>query len=331
MALKKPAKLICFLIWVIMRFEKGSKVEVFNAKEFPSGAWQRAVIVSGNGHNYTVKFDCFRESYNESVVHKVSNKIIRPLPPPVSHGEGLKAGDVVEVFDDSSWKIAMVLNAMNGNLYFIRLVGSSRQFHVHKGSIRVRQCWQDEEWVLIGKGSGWSEVTKSDYVAVQKKSCYQESYNVSDQSLKRASPSYSYAESYTRNSKKTREIEQDGEDFVSLNNRMNKHYVVVRDTTSCVAECSHLSTEASEDAESFDLRGNEEEECHNGLGESVAGKIHSLELHAYRCTLEAFYASGPLSWEQEALLTNLRFSLHISNDEHLIEVRNLISGTSRDM
>lgn len=62
------------------------------------------------------------------------------------------------------------------------------------------------------------------------------------------------------------------------------------------------------------------------LGEDVAARIHRLESHAYRCTLEALYASGPLSWEQEALLTNLRITLHITNDEHLMELRNLISG-----
>ncbi|XP_071708953.1 uncharacterized protein [Rutidosis leptorrhynchoides] len=58
----------------------------------------------------------------------------------------------------------------------------------------------------------------------------------------------------------------------------------------------------------------------------LAVSIHRLELHAYRSTLEALYASGPLSWEKEALLTNLRISLHISNDEHLIELKNLISS-----
>lgn len=60
--------------------------------------------------------------------------------------------------------------------------------------------------------------------------------------------------------------------------------------------------------------------------DDVPEKIHRLELHAYRCTLEALYASGPLSWEQEAMLTNLRLSLHISNDEHMMELKNLISG-----
>lgn len=58
----------------------------------------------------------------------------------------------------------------------------------------------------------------------------------------------------------------------------------------------------------------------------LAEEIHRLELQAYRCTIEALHASGPLSWEQETLVTNLRLSLHISNDEHLMELRNLVSS-----
>ncbi|KAG1330096.1 hypothetical protein COCNU_02G000640 [Cocos nucifera] len=60
-------------------------------------------------------------------------------------------------------------------------------------------------------------------------------------------------------------------------------------------------------------------------------KTHQLELHAYRSTMMALYASGPISWEQEALMTNLRLMLNISNDEHLLELKNLVSskiGTS---
>ncbi|CDP04795.1 unnamed protein product [Coffea canephora] len=82
------------------------------------------------------------------------------------------------------------------------------------------------------------------------------------------------------------------------------------------------------DAESFCGSTDKEESCSLSLPleEEVATSIHNLELHAYRCTLEALHASGPLSWDQETLLTNLRMMLHISNDEHLMELRNLLSG-----
>ncbi|XP_039121131.1 uncharacterized protein LOC120257903 isoform X3 [Dioscorea cayenensis subsp. rotundata] len=51
----------------------------------------------------------------------------------------------------------------------------------------------------------------------------------------------------------------------------------------------------------------------------LAAKDHRQELDAYRCTMSALHASGPLSWENETLLTNLRLELHISTDEHLSE------------
>lgn len=82
------------------------------------------------------------------------------------------------------------------------------------------------------------------------------------------------------------------------------------------------------DADSFSNCGDEEGKCPLSLKEDIAARIHRLELHAYRSTLGAIYASGPLSWEQEALLTNLRISLNISNDEHLMEIRNLKSPGS---
>ncbi|XP_031287151.1 uncharacterized protein LOC116145857 [Pistacia vera] len=59
--------------------------------------------------------------------------------------------------------------------------------------------------------------------------------------------------------------------------------------------------------------------------------IHELELHAYESTVQALYASGPLSWEQESLLTNLRLSLNISDDEHLLQLRHLLSSQKQLM
>jgi hypothetical protein len=59
---------------------------------------------------------------------------------------------------------------------------------------------------------------------------------------------------------------------------------------------------------------------------SLDMNLHDLELHAYQSTVRAFYASGPLTWEQESLLTNLRLSLNISNEEHLVHLRRLLSS-----
>ncbi|KAI9190907.1 hypothetical protein LWI28_000605 [Acer negundo] len=413
------------ILLAIMRFKKGSKVEVFCRNEVPSGAWRCAEIISGNGHNYTVRYAQYLGKTNNVYMDKVSRKAIRPCPPAADCAESWMAGDVVEVFDDFSWKIATILKVLSGDSSLVRLLGSSREFQAHKMNIRVRKSWQDDEWVLIGKGSGSSEVAKykggstfnshkkmsfrlaqadADLEVQEGNNCFgiksatdlQESHVVS-RMLKRASPYGPFAEACTGNIQKMIAVEKDGEHqrvisrntssllkkvdavayprknlgetymHASSNNLTNGYYGMVRGKPKCVEYSHGRSLEAndsdidvcsvgscsissdstsmlssrilagdceeadniSSDAESFSGRGDEEEKSPLPVGEDVAARIHRLELHAYRSTLEALYASGPLSWEQEALLTNLRITLHISNDEHLMELRNLISaGTS---
>lgn len=87
----------------------------------------------------------------------------------------------------------------------------------------------------------------------------------------------------------------------------------------------------SSDAESCCSGARDKESCDVPPEEVIAESMHSLELHAYRRTLKELYASGPLSWEKEGLLTNLRMTLHISNDEHLIELKKLISGGTNNI
>ncbi|XP_065019609.1 uncharacterized protein LOC135581135 [Musa acuminata AAA Group] len=70
----------------------------------------------------------------------------------------------------------------------------------------------------------------------------------------------------------------------------------------------------------------EGKEYQSKSGDELAANVHELELQAYQYTMQALHASGPLSWEQESLLTNLRLSLNISNEEHLLHLRHLLSA-----
>uniref|UniRef100_A0A0A9FRN7 ENT domain-containing protein n=1 Tax=Arundo donax TaxID=35708 RepID=A0A0A9FRN7_ARUDO len=77
-----------------------------------------------------------------------------------------------------------------------------------------------------------------------------------------------------------------------------------------MSACPTRSWQENNDVHGFDLDMN----------------VHDLELQAYQSTVRAFYASGPLTWEQESLLTNLRMSLNISNEENLLQLRLLLSS-----
>ncbi|KAF8393261.1 hypothetical protein HHK36_021502 [Tetracentron sinense] len=417
----------CVLISAIMRFKKGSKVEVLSKKEVPSGSWRCAEIISGNGHNYSVRYDWDPDTTGEALVERVSRKAIRPCPLPVEGAENWVPGDLVEVFDNMSWKMATVSKVMVGNYILVRLLGSWQEFRVHKSDLRARQSWKDDKWIMVGKGSGNFEDGKSnnlvasmyyqkssshvlqtdarmklrvgdDCFPVENNNTFQESLMVSSRTLKRGSPyCSSQVEAYTGAARKTRAIEREGtrrrmvsvcasplnekvdavaspremlgEKYMhaSFNNKTTgfyemdlergkskgvDEYFLARslesndaDSTECsVGSCSSTSYNPYKfplhsladpnqdmdnhfsDVESFCGREYEVEKCPLPTKEELAAEIHRLELHAYRCTMEALHASGPLSWEQEALVTNLRLTLHISNDEHLMELRNLVSS-----
>lgn len=67
------------------------------------------------------------------------------------------------------------------------------------------------------------------------------------------------------------------------------------------------------------------QETEDAYGSGLFLNIHELELRAYRSTVRALHAAGLLTWEQESLLTNLRLSLNISNEEHLLQLRHLLA------
>ncbi|KAG7540661.1 ENT domain [Arabidopsis thaliana x Arabidopsis arenosa] len=81
---------------------------------------------------------------------------------------------------------------------------------------------------------------------------------------------------------------------------------------------SQQADSCSSDAESSCGLGEEPRRKHSSAGDGARRSCRS-ELYSYRSTLGELFSSGPLSWEQEASLTDLRLSLNISDDEHLME------------
>ncbi|KDP32359.1 hypothetical protein JCGZ_13284 [Jatropha curcas] len=404
-----------------MIFKRGSKVEVFSKKGSPSGFWRCAQIISGNGHTYTVRYEGQADTSGEMAVERIYRNAIRPCPLLPEIEENWIPGDVVEVYDDFSWKMATISKVLVKGYFLVRMLGSSSEFKVSKFDIRTRQSWQHGKWTVIGKGSGSCKGTEHDKNSTLK--CKQNALNnvertksrliehvkgdsfpikndeksniVSCRTLKRGLYDYKQVEAFDGAAQKFRAVEKEGRlhrviaanesslprqvddvafpngmvgvKFIhfSFNNQtgfsdmdaerrkqtgavgcssaMELESNIQPDNSCCsVGSCSITSNNCDKlhhyagfvedinghysDAESSCWWGYEEGHISLPTKEELATEIHRLELHAYRCTMEALYAAGPLSWEQEALVTNLRLSLHISNDEHLMEVRNLVSA-----
>ncbi|KAK8614683.1 hypothetical protein V6N13_068479 [Hibiscus sabdariffa] len=360
-----------------MKFRKGKLVEVLRREVDPCGSWFTANILSAHGDYYIIRYKLFTDREGKSVVEKVQGKDVRPLPPYVN-GKTWAVGDVAEVFDVRCWRIGKVAKVLKNNGSFvIKLFGSIQLKEFHASSLRVRQAWQGNKWMVVDKVAqskelannftpripyrtgclrfktplqhkgGVDSVTANRSMRATRKICGRrsEEFNVEKRlALFNRVDEFSY------------QYAGIDENFIKLstlrNNRMedtspNCVYHSSRPVWSAensdqcsVASCSfngvsdyggRISPKSSENApdhsyaESSFLSSCGKRNLSLSLVNKVVD-IHELELRAYKSTVEALYFSGPLTWEQQDLLTNLRLSLNISDEEHLLQLRHLLSA-----
>lgn len=116
------------------------------------GSWWPAQIISGNGRLYHVRYEydqCYRDKC--TAVERVPRKAIRPSPPLMADPLDLASGDILEVFDNGSWKLAEMTRVVDGHHYFVRLLDCCEEFEAQRCNLRLRQLWHDDQWILIPK------------------------------------------------------------------------------------------------------------------------------------------------------------------------------------
>ncbi|GJU02516.1 hypothetical protein Tco_1112854 [Tanacetum coccineum] len=111
-------------------------VKVLTTDEAPYHSRLYAQIVSSNGHSYTVRYVVCPGSTNQGRVVYVSQKYIRPCPSSVEILE-CRPAEVVEVFHNLSWKMAIVSKAFGWDYFLVRLVGSFSEFEASKAELLV--------------------------------------------------------------------------------------------------------------------------------------------------------------------------------------------------
>ncbi|KAK4764834.1 hypothetical protein SAY86_025924 [Trapa natans] len=135
-----------------MKLKKGTRVEVLKKEEVSIGAWHAAEIISGNGHNYYVKYSLNLGS-NEAKVERVPRKAIRPCPPSVQVFGFWEVGDIAELYHNRSWKTAIIIEVNGTHNYYVRLIGLREELNCHCYQLRVRQIWKDDKWFVLAKGA----------------------------------------------------------------------------------------------------------------------------------------------------------------------------------
>ncbi|KAI4377355.1 hypothetical protein MLD38_014995 [Melastoma candidum] len=324
-----------------IRFTWGTKVEVLNMKDLPFGSWHCAEIFSGDGRTYMVRYYTSNSTSVKNTLGRVSHEFIRPYQPLLDITRTWLPGEVVEVFDNFSWKMGNVLRASGGNYFLIRLLGLSQVLRACTPNIRARRSWQDGKWTLIGpgsitqkrsSGSRCREVidleTCNFSVARRRRAHHRQGLRSSSgpmipKSQGRGSPYYDSKPEELHPKRVV--IRPPARPFPGSSNDSISSSSIQSSISSCsIIRSTHFSGPPPPEDVVRDQGTDAESSCPTSFPQEVEAEVHQLELYAYHCTMEALCASGPLSWERESLVTNLRMTLHISNDEHLSKLRQLV-------
>ncbi|KAJ1293216.1 hypothetical protein BS78_01G051200 [Paspalum vaginatum] len=280
---------------------KNTAVQTFNENNM-------VFISGGNFHSKKVQDDYVSRPNQPAVVQTRCKWII---------------GDVTEVLDRNTWKLGKILKMLKNNYFVIRLADCIQLKEFHISSLRIPHALE----------------------APQSKP-----FPAADKATRRGQPADMGHGAYELGSSgMKRKAAADGSQHLSKRAHLNgagamaDSYLqsssqAIEDAECSVASCSvndlrHLDNGGAGKRRAAARSGCLPDDamsscpCTSGAWEEdKAVDVHGLELEAYRSTVRALYASGPLTWEQEALLTNLRMSLNISNEEHLLQLKRLLSS-----
>ncbi|KAM5563624.1 hypothetical protein ABKV19_018314 [Rosa sericea] len=307
-----------------MKLKVGNSVEVLRKENDLCMSWFSGKVMAVDGDDFIVRYKSVIDRKGVMAVERVYRKAIRPRPPHAKKEEGWIVGDMVEVFDTKCWKVGKVAKVGKNNRVVIRFLGSIQLKEFDECNLRIRQAWDQNKWSVIEKVQKKNQIKIRSHRWDHSKVQLEVDKTSKNNSSTDIDPKMRKATSYGRH-------------------RSFESTQCTEDSYQCsVASCSMNELSGSQNGSSAELG---EDICDSSDAESSfpssAGKklsaplpepyvldvnIHKLELQAYKSTLQVLYASGPLSWEQESLLTNLRLSLHITNEEHLLHLRHLLSS-----
>ncbi|CAM0876863.1 unnamed protein product [Alopecurus aequalis] len=225
-------------------------------------------------------------------------------------------GDVTEVLDHDTWKLGKITKIVENNYFVIRLADCIQLKEFHISSLRVP----------VPKDPPTATVHCKQFPAADKVN--RRGKQLPADVLRRSG----------QKRKSTVVLDASPQRHRRFMPQTHQRYQETKEET---AECSVASCSVNDDVTGHpccavrrgDAMSAVAAPCTSSsldddgvLSDGPTMDVHELELEAYRSTVLALHASGPLTWEQESLLTNLRLSLNISNEEHLLQLRRLLSS-----
>ncbi|KAA8550814.1 hypothetical protein F0562_002498 [Nyssa sinensis] len=318
----------------IMVFKEWDLVEVLRRENDLCGSWfsGKIIAIDGDG-SYIVRYELLVDHKGEPLLEKVLGEYVRPQPPN-GMGKRWMVGNIAEVFDVPCWRVGKVVKVLNNDYFIIKLFGSIQLKEFHQSNLRIRQAWNGSTWSMIEKISPNKEnnlcysiysqsfvrrgSTTDDISSLKARlgeKCMNGSTKMDVKTDKTANYPLNSSSGLVWSSEGSNHCSVASSSFIEFPEYYPNQYSLKSSRNIFGSSDTELSFSSSSG----------QKHLSPSPEDNIEVDIHKLELRAYQSTVQAFYALGPLSWEQESLLTNLRLSLHISNEEHLLQLRHLLS------
>uniref|UniRef100_A0ACD6A1P2 Uncharacterized protein n=2 Tax=Avena sativa TaxID=4498 RepID=A0ACD6A1P2_AVESA len=242
-------------------------------------------------------------------------------------------GDVTEVLDHNTWKLGKIAKIVENDYFVIRLADCIQLKEFHISSLRV-PVPQDPPTATIhcnqfpaaDKANRRGKQLPADVLRRSGKKRKSSAVLDSPEPMQRK---------FTSEYQRAAHLQHRHPQYRQETAECSVASCSANDDAAAVYGCSSVgrgdamsvvAAPCTPSSSSSSGRRSADEDGVLSLSDGPAMDVHELELEAYRSTVRALHASGPLTWEQESLLTNLRLSLNISNEEHLLQLRRLLSS-----
>lgn len=288
--------------WVVI----GAKVEVRSDEEGFVGAWFAAEVVHLESPTSCIaEFEeLLADDASSPLQELVSFHNLRPCPPALPACYDWLQGHLVEAYDRDGWWAGTVVRSVPDEdkvLVHFRTTGEEISFHA--SLLRGLQNWDSGKWTdltQVGRPDNYQEVTAADangslsslhMIEIQKTGC-------------------------------SRSREQFDVDLLS---HFPKEVDQVRVTDSdSIPELPVKKIKQHKKVNRHELCDSRVQESNGSLATREEIWLNSpelpkqnfrLELLAYQILVEALRSKGPLKWEQERLLSDVRLHLTITSEE----------------
>lgn len=299
----------------------GDKVEVRSDEEGFIGAWYEAEVVHlESPSTCVVEYEQLLSDDGFPLQEIVLLSNLRPRPPPLSHRPSWLQGHLVEAYDRDGWWAGVVIHPLpDPDLVLVRFRTTCEELPFHPSLLRGLQNWDNGAWTDLTQAGRPDEEHFTDATDLNGSfsPAHQSEPRKRGRSLKDTLPRADRPSMIQEEVSQAMEPDQN-DDLIPYADQPVKAIRSHRRLYGC--ELPSMEEQTPTCANDHCASALEASSDHPDCSTTKS----RLEVVAYQALVKALRLKGPLNWNQERLLADVRLHLNITNAEQTFVLKALM-------